>query len=1053
MKTFVVGVSAANSSPPQAAAPPTLQQKVFLNICSSARVAPFAMQKSLNSEGGEEEGVRVPLTVGPRKSHPDRDGHPCCVYDVVVHPSVLADCGRDYSGGFRHWLIQLALQYVERKGGLELSPQYRLPLASYKGGAVTAQRIRTAPARAAISEVGRGSAAGDQQGTPSPSEEAPSALDLLVQRGALPPVLPRRQRPLAPATTGGGSSGTPDRVGKPGAQPTTTRGATRLIPRLAGERLDLDLRIEDTRESAAKLDSIVSEATQALTQTMMLGGGPASQLNAGDSGSSASPAALLLRGGERGADSSDHAAPSSAVAAVKPVHVLIEELPEQQPQQQQQQQQALSSSSASSSSSPPERGTYGTRTASASFSASVIASAPLSASVIASAPLATPATVSANSSKSASNSIGLTAVSTRRVVDITQHAPPLPKISITAEVELDVGATSATEGHGSESSGAPFSGPVNNRSCINSSFNNSSNSNSSCSTDVDVTAGGARRRVHCDVIAVAQGETETRTRARACGASASTESSARVLDARWRQQQMPQSALRPTLTFALVVPPVPLTAANNALAAGAAIQSIAVIRPSHCAALHVVVELGKPALSAAAAETTAAETAAEITAATAASGTAAILHGDAATTNPAAAVASTAAAAAAVSVWIDGAWRDEITIESAQCIIHVRLPLSVIVPLQLALAASRACSGNDVPTVESIEQTTTSTDSITCAHAVEYYPDTGRLALHLVADRQPALGVLPSTFAPLLRLIAHDECDANSAESKHGSASAQKLDSGSVKAAAAPPSIAQRLRSAVTTSSDSERALLAVLMAHVEAGAPQQQHQLQWMQHKETNMGHVAADAKEQQQYPHQQRSHQMQQQHPSHQMQQQHPSHQHQVQERADIGSKPWLAAQRAAQTPPKQTNGAGLKSRTAARTTAASATAAGVSGSTPPPRSGSTDVDTKTIRKVAAHAPTTAPACAPGVPLRTPSSSSSSSDGHACDDDDVLPEDRFLAKDALSMHFVRQQREERARRRQQQQDQQMQQMMAQQRQRVAVAAGKQLAATDDMSLVTDLV
>jgi hypothetical protein len=111
----------------------------------------------------EESAVNVPLAVGPVKHDLDKGDppQPCCVVDMVVHPDVVADCERDPSGGFRHWLVQLASQYMARKHGLELSPQYRLPRLAYKGASVTQQRIRRPAAGAkGIQEVTTTQAAG-----------------------------------------------------------------------------------------------------------------------------------------------------------------------------------------------------------------------------------------------------------------------------------------------------------------------------------------------------------------------------------------------------------------------------------------------------------------------------------------------------------------------------------------------------------------------------------------------------------------------------------------------------------------------------------------------------------------------------------------------------------------------------------------------------------------------------------------------------------------------------------------------------------------------------
>jgi hypothetical protein len=70
--------------------------------------------KKLDDAGVEQDGVSIPLSVGPLKKDVDKAGAPCEVVDVVVHPGVLADCDREVSGSMRHFVVELALQYVER---------------------------------------------------------------------------------------------------------------------------------------------------------------------------------------------------------------------------------------------------------------------------------------------------------------------------------------------------------------------------------------------------------------------------------------------------------------------------------------------------------------------------------------------------------------------------------------------------------------------------------------------------------------------------------------------------------------------------------------------------------------------------------------------------------------------------------------------------------------------------------------------------------------------------------------------------------------------------
>lgn len=147
----------------------------------------------LDERGEAVRGMHVPVSVGALKKEVDRTGAPCEVVDVIVHPGVADDCERDGSGGMKHFAVDLAVGYVERKYGLSLSPQYKLPTLAgkYMGQTVTGQRVRRQAARAGIAEVGGSSAAGAGGGAAAPAAAAAapgigrSALSTLTEAGAL----------------------------------------------------------------------------------------------------------------------------------------------------------------------------------------------------------------------------------------------------------------------------------------------------------------------------------------------------------------------------------------------------------------------------------------------------------------------------------------------------------------------------------------------------------------------------------------------------------------------------------------------------------------------------------------------------------------------------------------------------------------------------------------------------------------------------------------------------------------------------------------------------
>jgi hypothetical protein len=162
--------------------------KFFINVCSSDQVPPLREMTKLDEAGQEQRGIHVPVSVGPLKKEVDRAGAPCEVVDVVVHPGVAGDCERDGTGGMRHFVVDLALQYVERKYAVALSREYKLPRLRYQGPQVTGQRMRRQAARAGIAEVQPKAAAGASGVGSGPGVAAApgrSALSLLAETGAI----------------------------------------------------------------------------------------------------------------------------------------------------------------------------------------------------------------------------------------------------------------------------------------------------------------------------------------------------------------------------------------------------------------------------------------------------------------------------------------------------------------------------------------------------------------------------------------------------------------------------------------------------------------------------------------------------------------------------------------------------------------------------------------------------------------------------------------------------------------------------------------------------
>lgn len=176
IKTHVESTTAPKAPHPVTVAPLcTAGTKLFINLCYHEAMPPMRRLSRPGPSGEAEEGVHVPLAVGHLKEERDNKDAPCLVCDLIMHPDVIRDCDRDGSGGFRHWLVQLALQYVQMKHGLQGSAQYAIPKLKYKGSAVSGQRIRV-DKPIGIQEV-RDS---------SPLAPTSTPLGLLSEAGALP---------------------------------------------------------------------------------------------------------------------------------------------------------------------------------------------------------------------------------------------------------------------------------------------------------------------------------------------------------------------------------------------------------------------------------------------------------------------------------------------------------------------------------------------------------------------------------------------------------------------------------------------------------------------------------------------------------------------------------------------------------------------------------------------------------------------------------------------------------------------------------------------------
>ncbi len=58
----------------------------------------FSKKKQLDKDGVEQEGISIPISIGPARNELDNAGVSSSAYDVIVNPDVLKDAADDKTG-------------------------------------------------------------------------------------------------------------------------------------------------------------------------------------------------------------------------------------------------------------------------------------------------------------------------------------------------------------------------------------------------------------------------------------------------------------------------------------------------------------------------------------------------------------------------------------------------------------------------------------------------------------------------------------------------------------------------------------------------------------------------------------------------------------------------------------------------------------------------------------------------------------------------------------------------------------------------------------------
>ncbi|PHJ23412.1 pre-rna processing pih1 nop17 protein [Cystoisospora suis] len=109
-------------------------EKVFVNLCTHPKVEAWHYKQLLEDEapaGEDNQGVRIPLSVGERVECCDKEGKPCTAFDVVFNPGTLQECTKEPA--LKQLLARFSLAAVSHKYGLKLSEEFSFPKLRYKG--------------------------------------------------------------------------------------------------------------------------------------------------------------------------------------------------------------------------------------------------------------------------------------------------------------------------------------------------------------------------------------------------------------------------------------------------------------------------------------------------------------------------------------------------------------------------------------------------------------------------------------------------------------------------------------------------------------------------------------------------------------------------------------------------------------------------------------------------------------------------------------------------------------------------------------------------------
>ncbi len=115
--------------------PQNPETKVFINVCTHSIIALPSQRKTLDENGKQIEGWRLPMSMGDLRPFVDKGGNASIAADCILNPKIVQDMRADPS--HFHFVCDLIIQCAERKfqhtrfGGRTLERSFKLPKMKY----------------------------------------------------------------------------------------------------------------------------------------------------------------------------------------------------------------------------------------------------------------------------------------------------------------------------------------------------------------------------------------------------------------------------------------------------------------------------------------------------------------------------------------------------------------------------------------------------------------------------------------------------------------------------------------------------------------------------------------------------------------------------------------------------------------------------------------------------------------------------------------------------------------------------------------------------------